>query len=82
MLHINRILSLVLVSFLLLTCIGCHRDNTDTDVDRQPQIPTGVWALSEPMTLPSAFSAGSNRGFTRDADGNIYFTASPTRYAI
>lgn len=64
-----RLFSVLLTLLLPLTLIGCQSEHTDTQTDRQPQIPIGVWEMSEPLTLPGESAVMSDRGFARDADG-------------
>ena len=76
-----RPLSVFLILLLLLSFIGCQRDTTDPKPDRQPTIPTGVWEMSAPLTLPGDSTPMSGRGFARGLDGEIYCTAAKERFS-
>ena len=76
-----RPLSVFLILLLLLSSIGCQRDPADTKTERQPTIPTGVWEMSAPLTLPGDSTPMSGRGFARGADGEIFCTAAKERFS-
>ncbi|MBE6657745.1 MAG: hypothetical protein E7604_04785 [Ruminococcaceae bacterium] len=77
----NRILALLLSLILLISCFGCNRSPDTVDAERRPSLPTGVWDMSDPLTLPDDLLAGNGRGFSRDSQGNLCMTASPNRFS-
>ncbi len=79
---VHRPLAILLIILVLLTGIGCHRDTAETSTERQPQIPTGVWEMSAPLTLPGDSTPMNERGFARGSEGEIYCTAAKEHFSL
>ena len=70
----------ILMLLLLLSLTACTSDKTDISAERTPQIPSGVWALGERLSLPEGCTAQNHHSFSRGENETVYFTAVPTSH--